>query len=60
MQEQWEMQAEVRLVASQAAALRLPLDSPPELVEACASTEKGELVASQDFKTAQDAVLAMI
>ena len=54
------MQAEARLVASQAAALRLPWDSPPELVEACASTEKGALVASQDFKTAQDAVLAMI
>lgn len=52
------MQAEERLVAAQAAALRLPVDSPPELVEACAYCEGGELVASKDFKGAQDSVVA--
>lgn len=58
LDEQWEAQAEVRLIAAQAAALRLPPDSPPELVEACAYAEKGELSAVDDYKRASDTVIA--
>jgi len=54
------MQAEVRLVAAQAAALRLPVDSPPELIEACSYMDGGDLVASKDYKSAQDSVIAQL
>jgi len=51
------MQAEVRLLAAQAAALRLPPDSPPELIEAAAYNDKGELLAADDLRRAQAAVM---
>ncbi len=54
----WEAQAEQRLIAAQAAALRLPPDSPPELVEAAAMNDKGELIAAEDLKRAHDAIIA--
>lgn len=57
--EVWEAQAQQRLIAAQAAALRLPPDAPPELVEAAAMDDKGALVAAEDLKRAQDAVLAL-
>lgn len=57
--EVWEAQAEQRLIAAQAAALRLPPDSPPELVEAAATDEKGELLAAGDLRRAQEAVISL-
>lgn len=52
------MQAEARMVAAQAAALRLPWDAPPELVEAAACDDKGNLVAAEDYRRARDAAIS--
>ncbi len=52
------MQAEQRAVAAAACALRLPVDSPPELVEACGRDEEGNLLAAEICRAAADAAIA--
>lgn len=48
----WYAQAEQRWLVARAADLRLPPDTPPEIILACAKDGKGNSVASEDYRMA--------